>query len=192
MLNILIMEQKMKYSALLLFLAIFQLDGMAVKKDGKRIRDDLMELVALVGTKKVRQKNSDQPQLLSPTVHGNSEIAQVGNDYKSLGISESNGISFERIKYPYKNRCSYKCLECGSIVTNHRPHALVHLNKKPYACVCGKEYKQTGHLSGHQKRCTEALSHKKKTKASQKALELLSSESEQEFEEFPESEDEHV
>ncbi len=178
MLNILLMEQNMKYSALLVFLVIFQLDGMAVKKDGKRIRDDLMELVALVGTKKVRQKKSAQPQLLSPTAPGNSELEEVGNDYESLGISESNGISFERIKYPFKNRSSYKCLECGTIVINHRPHALAHSNKKPYVCVCGKEYRQTGHLSGHQKKCIQALSQKKKTKVPKKILEVLSSESE--------------
>ena len=189
MLNILLMEQNMKYSALLVFLVIFQLDGMAVKKDGKRIRDDLMELVALVGTKKVRQKKSAQPQLLSPTAPGNSELEEVGNDYESLGISESNGISFERIKYPFKNRSSYKCLECGTVVINHRPHALAHSNKKPYVCVCGKEYRQTGHLSGHQKKCIQALSQKKKT--TPKPLDLLSCESEEEFEEFPESEEEH-
>lgn len=192
MLNILIMEQKMKYSALWLFLAIFQLDGMEVKKDGKRIHDDLMELVALIGKKKKKRR---EPDSLSAHVSGITSMptTSVIEPVASLTVrrgyhtdfSEAYGIKFERIKNAPGERCKYICLECSKIVTNHKPHAIGHSAQRPYVCDCGNSYKQSGHLATHKKTCSGNRSQQKKA-APQGVLDLLYSESE----EFSEKEDE--
>lgn len=137
----------------------------------------------------MRQVTAAKPEV-SPAAVLNSPVAENA-DCKPFPISESHGIQFQRLRYPSSSRCKYKCLECGTIVTNHRPHAIAHNDIRPYVCVCGKSYKQSGHLMGHKKTCSQALSHKKKTKDLKKTLELFFSETEEEFEEIPESEEEH-
>ncbi len=154
--------------------------------EGKKISDDLMELVRLI-EKDTRQPKIELTKVNSPHVSPGPTVVlkraaitmnSTSNKRLSHGVSIAiaHGIQFERTKNPSDRRCKYKCLVCGTTVSNHGPHAVLHTNIRPYVCVCGHSYKQSGHLNEHKSKCEKALD--SNYKPHHGAIEILSSDKE--------------